>query len=76
VAELAPEDPHADARAFFEAVPRSWGMKPGQPYPSPMIELRTGREAALAAYEKHTYRTTEARAAAKEDKEQARNKGL
>ncbi len=76
VAELAPEDPHADARAFFDAVPRGWGLRSGQPYPSPMIDLRTGREAALAAYGKYTDRTTEARAAAKEDKEQARNEGL
>jgi deoxyribodipyrimidine photo-lyase len=67
VAELAPRDPHPDAVAFFEAVPRSWGLKAGQPYPSPMIDLRRGREAALAAYGRHTGKTTEARVAAIED---------
>ena len=42
--------PHPDALAYFEAVPRSWGLDPGQPYPAPMIGLKEGRERALAAY--------------------------
>ena len=43
--------PHADALAYFEAVPRSWGLDPGQPYPAPVIDPAEGRRRALAAYE-------------------------
>ena len=42
--------PGADALAFFEAVPRSWGLAPDQPYPDPVIGLAEGRSRALAAY--------------------------
>lgn len=49
VAELS-RQPGADALAFFEAAPRSWGLSMSQPYPKPMIDLKTGRERALAAY--------------------------
>lgn len=50
VAEIAPEA-GPDARAFFTAVPRSWGLFPGQPYPAPLIDLALGRARALAAYD-------------------------
>jgi deoxyribodipyrimidine photo-lyase len=43
-----------EARAYFDAMPRSWGLAAAEPYPKPMIELQEGREAALAAYKKHT----------------------
>jgi deoxyribodipyrimidine photo-lyase len=49
VAELSPR-PGADALAFFDAAPKSWGLRPGQPYPKPLVDLKTGRERALAAY--------------------------
>ncbi|MCB1347260.1 MAG: deoxyribodipyrimidine photo-lyase, partial [Maritimibacter sp.] len=49
VAELAPT-PGAEARAFFEACPRSWGLAPDAPYPDPLVDLAAGRERALAAY--------------------------
>ncbi len=44
--------PHRDARAYFDAVPRSWGLSPKQDYPSPVIGLAEGRARALEAYEK------------------------
>jgi deoxyribodipyrimidine photo-lyase len=36
------------ARAFFDAVPRAWGLQP-QPYPQPLIDLARGRARALDA---------------------------
>lgn len=44
--------PHEDALSFFEAVPRSWGLSPDQPYLTPVVGLAEGRARALAAYEK------------------------
>jgi deoxyribodipyrimidine photo-lyase len=43
-----------DAGAFFDATPRSWGLRSSDPYPGPMVDLQEGREAALAAYKRHT----------------------
>lgn len=45
--------PHPDAKAYFDAVPRSWRLDPGAPYPQPMIPLKAGRERALEAYIRH-----------------------
>jgi len=39
-----------EAMAFFDAVPRSWGLSPDQPYPAQVIGLVEGRTRALAAY--------------------------
>ncbi len=50
VAELAP-DPGPDARAFFDACPRSWTLSPDAAYPAPLVGLAEGRARALAAYE-------------------------
>lgn len=44
------EDPPATALAFFEAVPRSWGLSPADPYPAPVLSLPEAREAALATF--------------------------
>lgn len=42
----------AGARAFFDAVPRRWRLEPGQARPAaPIVGLKEGRAAALAAYE-------------------------
>jgi deoxyribodipyrimidine photo-lyase len=49
VAELAPR-PGPDALAFFQSVPRSWGLDPAAPYPAPVIALEEGRDRALAAF--------------------------
>ncbi|PVH28792.1 cryptochrome/photolyase family protein [Pararhodobacter oceanensis] len=55
IAELS-DDPFEDARRFFDAAPRSWGLSPRDPYPAPMITLAAGRKRALAAYEAHRAR--------------------
>lgn len=49
LAEMS-KDPGEEARAFFDAVPRSWGLGPGQAYPKPVVDLAEGRALALAAY--------------------------
>jgi deoxyribodipyrimidine photo-lyase len=49
LAEMSPR-PGPDALSFFDAVPRSWGLSPGEAYPAPVIELAEGRARALAAY--------------------------
>jgi deoxyribodipyrimidine photo-lyase len=41
--------PHPDAGAFFQAVPGAWNLSPSD-RPEPLVDLRAGREAALAAY--------------------------
>ena len=42
--------PSEDALAFFEAVPKSWAMSAQDAPAKPLIDLRVGRERALAAY--------------------------
>ena len=49
IAEVSPQ-PGKDALAFFDAVPKSWALDPGQAYPAPVVDLATGRARALAAY--------------------------
>jgi deoxyribodipyrimidine photo-lyase len=49
VAELS-RQPGRDALDWFEAVPRSWGLDPGAPYPAPVVDLAEGRARALAAF--------------------------
>ncbi|MGL6210402.1 MAG: cryptochrome/photolyase family protein [Paracoccaceae bacterium] len=49
IAELQ-RSPGPDARAYFDAVPRAWGLDPSRPYPAPLIDLARGRDRALAAY--------------------------
>ncbi|RVT84147.1 deoxyribodipyrimidine photo-lyase [Rhodobacteraceae bacterium CCMM004] len=46
-------DPPTTALSYFDAVPRSWGLSPDDPYPDPAVNLREGRQRALAAYEAH-----------------------
>lgn len=43
-------DPMADALQYFDAIPRAWGLSPDKPYPAPVVDLKAGRAAALAAY--------------------------
>jgi deoxyribodipyrimidine photo-lyase len=52
VAEFAPT-PSEDARAFFAACPRAWGLSPDARYPTPVVSLAEGRKRALTAYETH-----------------------
>ena len=43
--------PPASALAYFDAIPRAWGMAPTDRYPMrPVVGLEEGRAAALAAY--------------------------
>lgn len=42
--------PSETALSYFEAVPKSWGLDPKQPYPDPIAPLSEGRLRALAAY--------------------------
>ena len=49
VAELS-RAPGSEARAYFDAVPRAWGLDAAAPYPRPSISLADGRARALAAY--------------------------
>ena len=42
---------HADAKAFFDAVPQKWQLRPSAPLPERRIGLSDGREAALTAYQ-------------------------
>ena len=48
-------DPHEDALKFFEAIPRHWGMSPGDAYPSPIVSPSEGRSRALEAYENRDF---------------------
>lgn len=41
---------HADARAFFEAAPRSWSLDPNQPPPQAVVDLAEGRTRALEVW--------------------------
>ncbi|APX88762.1 deoxyribodipyrimidine photolyase [Brevirhabdus pacifica] len=43
-------DPHPDALAYFDAIPRGWSMSPRDGYPAPVVDLSEGRDRALAAY--------------------------
>ncbi|MEN8838699.1 MAG: deoxyribodipyrimidine photo-lyase, partial [Celeribacter marinus] len=42
--------PSATALSYFEAVPKAWGVSAQDLYPKPVIDLKVGRERALAAY--------------------------
>jgi len=46
-------DPPATARAFFQAIPKAWGLDRNDAYPDPVIDLAEGRNRALAAYRGH-----------------------
>ena len=42
--------PGPDALAYFDAVPRSWGLSPTDSYPPPVVSLSEGRARALTAW--------------------------
>ncbi|KJZ20072.1 cryptochrome/photolyase family protein [Loktanella sp. S4079] len=44
-------NPPASATAYFDMVPRKWGISANDGYPEMMISLKAGRDRALAAYE-------------------------
>jgi deoxyribodipyrimidine photo-lyase len=43
--------PSVTALSYFDAVPKSWGLDPTNPYPSPIVALDVGRARALGAYD-------------------------
>lgn len=43
--------PSPTALSFFDAVPRAWGLSPDMAPARPTLDLKAGRERALAAYE-------------------------
>ena len=50
LAEDSP-NPSPCSLAYFDAVPRSWGLSPEDSYPQPIVGLAEGRRRALTAYE-------------------------
>jgi len=44
--------PGRDALAYFDAIPRRWGLSPDAAYPDPVVDAAEGRARALAAYER------------------------
>lgn len=50
LAELS-DSPPQSAMSFFDACPRSWGLRPQDGRPAPVVALADGRKRALAAYE-------------------------
>jgi deoxyribodipyrimidine photo-lyase len=47
------EAPRDEAAAFFAAAPRAWGLDPADAPSAQLVDLKAGREAALAAYRTH-----------------------
>ncbi|MBV0912205.1 cryptochrome/photolyase family protein [Anianabacter salinae] len=48
-------NPSRDALAYFDAIPESWPMAPGDSYPDPVVTADEGRKRALAAYENRDF---------------------
>ncbi|MCV3272005.1 cryptochrome/photolyase family protein [Roseobacter sinensis] len=49
------KSPSETALAYFDAVPRSWGLSPEDSYPEPVVAADEGRQRALAAYENREF---------------------
>jgi len=49
----ASRTPPQTALDFYKACPRAWKLSPSDTRPIPIIDLKTGRERALAAYHDH-----------------------
>ena len=48
-------DPHPDALAYFDAIPRAWNMRPDAKYPAPIVTMAEGRQKALDAYKGRSF---------------------
>ena len=48
-------NPHKDALAFFDAMPRHWALSPEDDYPAPIVTPAEGRQKALSAYENRNF---------------------
>jgi deoxyribodipyrimidine photo-lyase len=49
------DDPPEKALAYFEAIPRHWGLSPEDDYPEPITTASEGRSRALEAYENRDF---------------------
>ena len=49
------EEPTETAQSYFDAIPRSWELRPGAEYPEPVVGLREGRARALDAYQDRSF---------------------
>jgi deoxyribodipyrimidine photo-lyase len=47
--------PPETALAYFDAVPRRWGLSPTDAYPVPVVGVKEGRARALEAYENRNF---------------------
>ncbi len=45
------KEPTSTALSYFAAIPKSWNLSPGDPYPDPIVPADEGRKRALTAYE-------------------------
>ncbi|MGP6088802.1 cryptochrome/photolyase family protein [Antarctobacter jejuensis] len=45
------KSPSDEALSYFDAIPQSWTMQPGDDYPDPIVSADEGRKRALSAYE-------------------------
>lgn len=43
--------PSQTALSFFDAIPKSWNLRPDAAYPAPIVDVAEGRRRALTAYE-------------------------
>lgn len=50
--------PPETALSYYDAIPRSWRLRPDMARPEPIISLKAGRERALSAYENHRHKAT------------------
>ena len=48
-------NPAPQALSYFEAIPRSWGLSPTDPYPRAIVSPEAGRKRALDAYSTRTF---------------------
>ncbi|MET4127068.1 deoxyribodipyrimidine photo-lyase [Roseovarius sp. MBR-6] len=48
--------PSQTALSYFDAIPESWGLRPEDAYPAPLVGLAEGRKRALEAYEQREVR--------------------
>ncbi|MEM8959447.1 MAG: deoxyribodipyrimidine photo-lyase [Pseudomonadota bacterium] len=48
-------NPTPDALAYFDAIPRAWGLTSDAPYPKPIVTASEGRARALDAYHQRAF---------------------
>ncbi len=47
--------PPETALNYFKAIPKAWGLSPGDRYPEPVVTPQEGRKRALEAYERRGF---------------------